>query len=93
MALRSGRGRQRDVAARRQHDVVALALALHVSLDDLVFAEGEREPFDDLRLRFEAISHMPEAEKSVIKALLDGMALKHQVSRIMGNSSNNQASS
>ncbi|MNN84654.1 hypothetical protein D3C81_2018420 [compost metagenome] len=46
-----------------------------------------------MRLRFEAVSHMPEAEKSVIKALLDGMILKYQASRIMGTSSNNQASS
>lgn len=72
--------------------LIRLAQALHVSLDDLVFAEGERGPSDDLRLRFEAVSHMPEAEKSVIKALLDGMILKYQASRIMGTSSN-QASS
>lgn len=72
--------------------LIRLAQALHVSLDDLVFAEGERGPSDDLRLRFEAVSHMPEAEKSVIKALLDGMILKYQASRIMGTS-NNQASS
>ncbi|WP_397458922.1 helix-turn-helix domain-containing protein [Pseudomonas asplenii] len=44
--------------------LIRLAQALHVSLDDLVFAEGERGPSDDLRLRFEAVSHMPEAEKS-----------------------------
>lgn len=64
--------------------LIRLAQALHVSLDDLVFAEGERGPSDDLRLRFEAVSHMPEAEKSVIKALLDGMILKYQASKIMG---------
>ncbi|MFL1505375.1 helix-turn-helix domain-containing protein [Pseudomonas sp. O64] len=73
--------------------LIRLAQALHVSLDDLVFAEGERGPSDDLRLRFEAVSHMPEAEKSVIKALLDGMILKYQASRIMGTGSNSQASS
>ncbi|KAB2514112.1 MULTISPECIES: helix-turn-helix transcriptional regulator [Pseudomonas] len=64
--------------------LIRLAQALHVSLDDLVFAEGERGPSDDLRLRFEAVSHMPEAEKSVIKALLDGMILKYQASKVMG---------
>lgn len=73
--------------------LIRLAQALHVSLDDLVFAEGERGPSDDLRLRFEAVSHMPEAEKAVIKALLDGMILKYQASRIMGTGSNSQASS
>jgi hypothetical protein len=35
---------------------------------------------------------MPEAEKSVIKALLDGMILKYQASRIMGTDSGNRAS-
>ncbi|MHC8304895.1 helix-turn-helix domain-containing protein [Pseudomonas sp. PB3P13] len=73
--------------------LIRLAQALHVSLDDLVFAEGERGPSDDLRLRFEAVSHMPEAEKSVIKALLDGMILKYQASRIMGTDSGNRANS
>ncbi|MBP0943679.1 helix-turn-helix transcriptional regulator [Pseudomonas alliivorans] len=73
--------------------LIRLAQALHVSLDDLMFAEGERGPSYDLRLRFEAVSHMPEAEKSVIKALLDGMILKYQASRIMGTDSGNRASS
>jgi len=53
-----------------------------------VFAEGEREPPDGLRLRFGAVSNMPEAEKSVIKALLDGMTLKYQASKIMGTDNN-----
>ncbi len=58
--------------------LIRLAQALDVSLDDLLFAEEERGPSDDLRLRFEAVSHIPEAEKLVIKALLDGMILKYQ---------------
>ncbi|WP_223472346.1 MULTISPECIES: helix-turn-helix domain-containing protein [unclassified Pseudomonas] len=73
--------------------LIRLAQALHVSLDDLVFAEGERGPSDDLRLRFEAVSHMPEAEKSVIKALLDGMILKYQASKIMGTDTDHRAGS
>lgn len=73
--------------------LIRLAQALHVSLDDLVFAEGERGPSDDLRLRFEAVSHMPEAEKSVIKALLDGMSLKYQASKIMGADNSSRPSS
>lgn len=48
-----------------------------------MFAEGERGPSDDLRLRFEALSNMPEQEKSAIKALLDGMIFKYQTSQIM----------
>lgn len=33
-----------------------LALALHASTDFLLFEKGEREPDDDLKLRFEAIA-------------------------------------
>jgi len=65
--------------------LVRLARALHVSLDDLVFDESERGPSEDLALQFEAISHMPEKEKGIIKALLDGMIFKYQTQQIMGN--------
>ncbi|WP_397380794.1 helix-turn-helix domain-containing protein [Pseudomonas sp.] len=61
--------------------LIRLAQVLHVSLDDLVFGEDERGPSEDLRLRFEAVSHMPEQEKAVIKELLDAMILKHQTKR------------
>lgn len=64
--------------------LVRLARALHVSLDMLVFDETERGPSDDLALQFEAVSHMPDDERSVIKALLDGMILKHQARRWSG---------
>ena len=64
--------------------LIRLAQALHVSLDDLVFEANERGPSDDLRLQFEAISHMPEEERSIIKALLDGMILKYQAKQIVG---------
>ena len=65
--------------------LVGLARALHVSLDELVFDESERGPSDDLALQFEAISHMPEEERHIIKALLDGMIVKYQTRRIVGN--------
>jgi len=56
-----------------------LALVLHVSTDFLLFEEGEREPDDDLKLRFEAIAAMPPADQAVAKAVLDAMIVKSQV--------------
>jgi len=64
--------------------LVRLAKALHVSLDSLVFEEGERGPDEDLRLRFEALSQLDTGERMVVKELLDGMLLKHQARRLAG---------
>ena len=58
-----------------------LAIALSVSADVLVFDKDERGPDDDLRLQFEAISRMSKEEKKIIKALLEGMILKHEARR------------
>ena len=58
-----------------------LAIALSVSADLLVFDKDERGPDEDLRLQFEAISRMSKDEKKIIKALLDGMILKHEAQR------------
>ncbi|WP_426107512.1 helix-turn-helix domain-containing protein [Massilia sp. TSP1-1-2] len=65
--------------------LVRLAKALHLSLDALVFDETERGPSDDLALQFEAVSHMPDEERRIIKALLDGMIIKYQTKQMMGN--------
>lgn len=64
--------------------LVSLAKALHVSLDMLVFEESERGPSDELRLQFEAISHMPEDERRIVRALLDGMIVKFQTKQMLG---------
>lgn len=64
--------------------LIRLAKALHVSLDGLVFEDGERGPDEDLRLRFEALSQLDGNERLVIKELLDGMLLKHQARRLAG---------
>lgn len=56
-----------------------LALALHVTTDTLLFEEGEREPDDDLKLRFEAIAAMLPEEQEVAKAVLDAIIVKSQV--------------
>ena len=65
--------------------LVRLAKALHVSLDALVFDDTERGPSEDLALQFEAVSHMPDEERRIIKALLDGMIFKYQTRQIIGN--------
>jgi transcriptional regulator with XRE-family HTH domain len=64
--------------------LVSLAKCLHVSLDTLVFESGDRGPSDDLRLQFEAVSHMPDEERRIIKALLDGMIFKYQTKQLVG---------
>lgn len=65
--------------------LVKLAKALHVTLDELVFDEDERGPSDDLRLQFEAVSQFPEEERKIVRALLDGMIVKHQTKRLVGS--------
>jgi transcriptional regulator with XRE-family HTH domain len=65
-------------------DVVRrLALALSVSADELVFERAERDPAEDLRLQFEAVSHFDEEDKKVVRALLEGLILKHEAKRWM----------
>ena len=56
-----------------------LALALHITSDTLLFEAGEREPDDDLKLRFEAIAAMLPEEQEVAKAVLDAIIVKSQV--------------
>jgi transcriptional regulator with XRE-family HTH domain len=65
--------------------MVSLAKTLHTTLDALVFEESERGPDEELRLQFEAVSHMPEDEKKIIRALLDGMIIKHQTKQMVSN--------
>lgn len=58
-----------------------LARALSVSADTLVFDQDERDPVDELRLQFEAISQLPPDERSVIKEVLDSLIIKYQTRR------------
>jgi len=58
-----------------------LALALSVSADMLIFGENGRGPDEELRLQFEAVSKFPAEEKRVIKAVLEGLILKHEAKR------------
>jgi len=58
-----------------------IALAFNVATDWLIFEDGEREPADDLKLKFEAVQQMDVDEQKVIKSVLDGLILKHQARR------------
>ena len=68
--------------------LVRVAKTLHVGLDELVFGETERGPSDDLALQFEAVAQMPEDERRIIKALLDGMIMKYQTKKMVDKLSN-----
>lgn len=58
-----------------------IAVAFSVSTDWLIFEEGEREPQDELKLKFEAITQMDNDERHVVLSVLDSMILKHQTKR------------
>ena len=60
-----------------------IAIAMRVTIDSLVFGPGERGPDEELRLQLKAISHMPEVEKKIIQALLEGMIVKHQTKQMI----------
>ena len=56
-----------------------LALVLHVTSDFLLFEDGERDPEDDLKLRFEAVAAMSLEDQGVAKAVLDAIIVKSQL--------------
>lgn len=58
-----------------------LAIALSVSADMLVFDNNEREPREELKRQFEALTQFDEEEVKVAKALLEGLILKHNAKR------------
>jgi transcriptional regulator with XRE-family HTH domain len=58
-----------------------IALALNITIDSLVFDDGERDPDEDLRLQFEALSQFSPEEKKIAKAVIESLILKHDASR------------
>jgi len=58
-----------------------MARALSVSADALVFEQDERNPTDELRLQFEAVSQLPPEEQSVVKEVLESLIIKYQARR------------
>ena len=57
------------------------ARALVVSANVLVFDEDEREPDDEFRPHFEALSKLDNEERSVLRAVIEAMLLKHEAKR------------
>jgi len=64
--------------------LIKLAKALHVSLDELVFDEGERGPSNKMQLLFEAVERLNEDEQTIIRELLEGMIVKYEARRWTG---------
>lgn len=70
-----------DAAGRTQPSLEALrklAVALHVSIDALVFDEGERGPDDELKLAFKAVATFDPADKAMATRIIQGLILQHQ---------------
>jgi transcriptional regulator with XRE-family HTH domain len=59
----------------------ALAVALSVSTDSLVFDTDERGPSDDLRLAFEGTQRLDPDERTTIRQLIEAMLLRHEARR------------
>jgi hypothetical protein len=58
-----------------------MARMLSVTTDALLFDSEERGPEDDLKLQFEAVSRLSPEEKRIIRELIEGMLIKHEVKR------------
>ena len=62
-----------------------IALALDCATDVLVFDPSERPIADDLQRQFEAMSRLPEDDRRIARALLEGIILKHEATRWQHN--------
>lgn len=68
--------------------VVKLVKTLGVSIDEMVFDKATEVAMtkiidSELLEQFEMISHMDEEEKHVVKKILEGVIVKHQVEKVM----------
>lgn len=61
--------------------LIRLAKALHVSLDSLVFEEGEHGPDERLRLQFEALAHLDQKEPEAIETVIASVLHMHDAKR------------
>lgn len=59
-----------------------VAQALGVSADLLLFDRDDQPPDDKLRQQMEAIFRLDDAEKEIIRSVIEGILLKHEVKRI-----------
>lgn len=66
-----------------------LAVVLHVTSDFLLFEPEECEPKDDMKLRFEALAAMSATDQAVVKAVIDAIMVKSQVTQAVTEVSKN----
>ena len=59
-----------------------LATTFNVTADLIVFDNDERGPDEDLALAFEATRNLDPDEKAHVRAVLEGILLRHQARRI-----------
>jgi transcriptional regulator with XRE-family HTH domain len=57
------------------------ALALNVSADVLLFDADERGPQGDMRLHLEAVQHLDDDEKTVVRTVIESVLLRHEARR------------
>jgi transcriptional regulator with XRE-family HTH domain len=62
-----------------------LAIALNVPGDMLLFDEDERKPPEDFMLQFEALAHLGTEDKKAIRAMIDGMLIRHQAKKFINS--------
>jgi hypothetical protein len=65
-----------------------LAVVLGVASDALIFEANERGPGDDLRLQFEAVQRLDQAEKQVVKTVIESIIIRHDANQ-WGRASSN----
>jgi transcriptional regulator with XRE-family HTH domain len=60
-----------------------LAIALNVPGDMLLFDEDGRQPPTDFLMQFEALAQLTPEDKKAVRAMIDGMLIRHQAKRLM----------
>ena len=60
-----------------------LAVALNVPGDMLLFDEDERKPHEGFIFQLEALIQLDLEDKKSIRALIDGMFLRHQAKKLV----------
>lgn len=60
-----------------------LAVALNVPGDMLLFDEDERQPPADFLMQFEALTQLNPEDKKAVRAMIDGMLIRHQAKKLM----------
>ncbi|AQH01659.1 hypothetical protein A9R05_23025 [Burkholderia sp. KK1] len=58
-----------------------IARTFAISTDWLLFEDGERAPSDDLALQFEAVQQLSDAERAVVKEVVESLIIKYQTRR------------